>query len=372
MKLEQFVQLVKEPNLLNEQHIAELEQIIRTYPYFQSAQLLYAKALNNTNHIQYHQVLKKAAIIAGDRRVLYHLIHKKEIVAATEETDKSSIVTTIYNSQEKKQAVDVEKEKQEADEQEQKILQAIVELSHFNFSSPKMSELIFEPVSPESQEVKEHDEQSLSREEVKKMVIPGPDYTKNETNIDEVVATQVVTAFVEKEVLKVTEVEKPKAAEESSKEGGEEIEKSRSFQDWLRNCRTEKQPEPDNSQKKEELIAKPTKDTTEKPKEKQGEEAVLAPRKQTTTKSRIIDEVIKKEPRISPINPDKQFYSAVSTAKNSILEDEGLVTETLAKIYAAQGNYNKAIRAYEILCLKFPEKSVYFASLMNEIKAKLK
>ncbi len=84
------------------------------------------------------------------------------------------------------------------------------------------------------------------------------------------------------------------------------------------------------------------------------------------------EDVIKKEPKISRLNLDKNFYSAVDTARSSVLEDEGLVTETLAKIYAIQGNYNKAIRAYEILCLKFPEKSVYFASLIEEIKKQIK
>jgi hypothetical protein len=55
-------------------------------------------------------------------------------------------------------------------------------------------------------------------------------------------------------------------------------------------------------------------------------------------------------------------------AKESLIENEHLVTETLAKIYALQGSVNKAVRAYEILSLKFPQKSAYFASLIQKLK----
>lgn len=51
-------------------------------------------------------------------------------------------------------------------------------------------------------------------------------------------------------------------------------------------------------------------------------------------------------------------------------ELDDFYTETLARIYAEQGYYEEAIKVYAKLILLYPEKSAYFATLVNEVKSK--
>ena len=78
----------------------------------------------------------------------------------------------------------------------------------------------------------------------------------------------------------------------------------------------------------------------------------------------LIEEFIKNSPKIK-INNDYEVKSSFKTDQK--IKDE-LITETLAKIYMKQEKYNKAIKAYEILSLKYPKKSSFFADQINDIK----
>ncbi|MCF0190713.1 MAG: hypothetical protein HUJ96_05570 [Marinilabiliaceae bacterium] len=62
-----------------------------------------------------------------------------------------------------------------------------------------------------------------------------------------------------------------------------------------------------------------------------------------------------------------------SERRASIVEhdNEDILTETLAQIYINQQQYSKAINIFTKLSLKNPEKSVYFASRISELKEKI-
>ncbi len=83
-------------------------------------------------------------------------------------------------------------------------------------------------------------------------------------------------------------------------------------------------------------------------------------------KMQIIDDFLRKQPKIKP-KPDYQPAEALSVEEN-LRDSRFLMTETLAKLYVKQGKYDKALKAYEILILKYPEKSRYFASQMENIR----
>ena len=82
----------------------------------------------------------------------------------------------------------------------------------------------------------------------------------------------------------------------------------------------------------------------------------------------LIDEFLSNNPRISPLDKrDKDAVAPVVQSESSELVT-GLVTETLARLYAEQGHAAKAIQAYEILKLRVPEKSLIFAARIEALR----
>ncbi len=85
---------------------------------------------------------------------------------------------------------------------------------------------------------------------------------------------------------------------------------------------------------------------------------------QVEKKFDLIDQFIKNSPKIQFSQEKKSEPEIKISAK---IKDE-LITETLAKIYVTQKKFNKAIKAYEILSLKYPKKSSFFADQIIDIK----
>ena len=82
-------------------------------------------------------------------------------------------------------------------------------------------------------------------------------------------------------------------------------------------------------------------------------------------KAALIDRFIETNPKIAPIKPGSA--PAPQFELNSS-DNTHLMTETLARVYLEQKKYQKAIQAYEILILKYPEKSSFFADHISEIR----
>lgn len=82
--------------------------------------------------------------------------------------------------------------------------------------------------------------------------------------------------------------------------------------------------------------------------------------------SQLIEKFSKDAPKIiySPETHDAE----ANYGEESLEEDPNIVSETLANIYAQQGCVDKAVQMYEILKLHFPEKSCYFADLIEKLK----
>lgn len=72
------------------------------------------------------------------------------------------------------------------------------------------------------------------------------------------------------------------------------------------------------------------------------------------------------------IDRNKPITDEGDKASKSVLEPEDLVSPTMAKLYVKQELYEKALETYEKLCLKYPEKKVYFAAEIEKIKEIIK
>ena len=81
-------------------------------------------------------------------------------------------------------------------------------------------------------------------------------------------------------------------------------------------------------------------------------------------KKGLIDRFIAENPKIGPI---RETQSAQEWACESIMEDASLITETMARVYAKQGLFEKARKAYRHLSLKYPAKSTYFALQLKKL-----
>ncbi len=101
----------------------------------------------------------------------------------------------------------------------------------------------------------------------------------------------------------------------------------------------------------------------DKPHLEEGRENKVANKTNTTD---LIDKFIEADPRIRPV--DQGTPSEPIDIAASSVEEKEVISETLAEIYVKQQLYKKAIAMYHKLSLKFPEKSAYFASRIEELK----
>ena len=83
----------------------------------------------------------------------------------------------------------------------------------------------------------------------------------------------------------------------------------------------------------------------------------------TTDTEEIIERFLATSPKIIP----KEVIDYQADNESGNQDNHPLVTETLAQIFASQGHSGKARQIYQVLMLKFPEKSNYFADRIREL-----
>ncbi|MEI8006194.1 MAG: hypothetical protein WCI48_08300 [Bacteroidota bacterium] len=337
MNRQQFSELVKDPQTLGEGTITELQDLLREYPYCQTAQILLALNLLRQNNQAYPAQLKKAVAYAGDRKKLKEFLEiKKEQHHAV-----SNDAPAVYITEPDEQSggilqMPVATGSEQAGSAEPAILPAIPASTPATLAHPDAA------VSPLQASISEPQQES---------------YIEDSVISSEELALASPQAPSQEAVMKSTAVPLPSAARTSSAS----LEKMtrEELLDIVRKRLTEINDENKGKRIKPEKVIPPEETGN-------GAPVLRAVAEPGISKDELIEKFIREEPQMS--RPKKEFFSPTASSQKSNLDEEDIVSETLALLYAKQGNMQKAIHIYEKLSLRFSEKSRYFAAQIENLK----
>ncbi len=301
--------------------------LVHAHPWFQTAHLMRCIAERVHAAPDFEQSLKRAAVYAFDREVLFNLVmrpaleHKvmafdaavtgdETVVDAPANNPSGAVVTEPYT-------------------QEESALEPPAAAHD-------------EPASAAHEAAESHEEYS---EEEQDVTLDHPPVRANDyDDLQREILLEAITSTIEQEVsptplLPESSAETP-TAEPNQKQ----------------------KPKPRLSAYSEWLLSQSTLGHAQAPPQSVEEETVSSATKQST----LIDRFIELDPKITPGKAN--LFSTENLAKMSVVEDEAFVTETMAMVYAKQGHVKKAVKAFKLLSLKYPEKSVYFANQIKKLK----
>ena len=341
MNLEQVAHFVSHPHELTLQDAEALRSLTAKYPFSSVYPLLYLTALSNGKSPDLDLALQQHAFKLSDRTKLYYLL-----------TQSSGLQSPVSS------------------------LQSSVEVEELEVGSLEVKEPVVEPeiVPKETAIVSEEVEAEIAAEE------PVAEETEEPIDADLLDFDQLTEAFtleqhfevgaVAVDELRVGElpVDEFESSESDSLQSPAEVEQ---LEVGSLEVEAEEKPVTEEAPVSEADIDD-KKSFTSWLKSGQQQHVQAVPQEEMPKKlqaSELIDKFIEEEPSISRGKTD--FYSPSKKAKESLNEDAVPVSETLAKIYAAQGNYPKAIHVYHQLMLSVPEKKAFFAIQIDELKKKI-
>jgi hypothetical protein len=304
LQKQDFTYLLQQTESITKEQTSNITSVISKYPYFQPARALYLKGLKNSESFKYNQELKVTAAYTTDRSILFDFI-------TSEVFNQNEISLHIKQNSEHLKNIIV-------NDLEDISVRKSVTIDDALKQHIKNTEGVLDPNLFE--------EKSLS-EDVKQLI----------SNKEEIFNDP----FIEIDTVNI------KPTPEETLLLGKPLEfdktETHSFTEWL--TITSFKP-----------IVREDKKVTSK---KENNSANI------DSKLKIIDKFLSSNQKIKPI---KELTSKpLMPNLNSNLSD-GLMTETLARIYLEQKNYDKAIQSYKILSLKYPEKSGFFADQIKAVK----
>ncbi len=318
MELQELTYLLQHPEAVTAAQSDALASQTNAYPYFQPIRALYLKGLKLKESYKYNNALKITAAHTTDRSVLFDYI-------TSEVFQQNEISEQIKHNSESIKALEVNAADDISVEKSVTIDDALKEYI-------KATEGVLDP----------------DLFEAKIIITPKANFETPKIE-DSIISIDLKNITPEKKLKIGSPLEFDKS-------------ESHSFTEWLKI--TSFKPIVRDEDEGETENAVEVEIETEVENEHAG---FTSPFRE---KLAIIDKFISENPKIKPVKDNKPKPKLVN---NDDAVSDSLMTETLARIYLEQKNFDKAIQSYKILSLKYPEKSSFFADqikLVEELKAK--
>jgi hypothetical protein len=339
MNREQFINYLLHPEDLKAENAVALNSLLKEFPYFQSAQLLYLKSLHNDKSIHYQSQLKIAAAYSANRKSLYFLINgepKAKVIG--------SLATNIPVIHESEAIQALEVQSKELETKPEPVIEVVNRAVETEIRVPE------QPIVAAKQndlEVKQENT-FVAPVEVKSAPADSQLEKLNTSILSEAINSEALLELNALEAIPLvpqTQITEKVLGQDSApkiEKHTHESSETHSFLEWLKLSQSQFTNSDVEDLPQKVIKAKPD------------------------AKKVLIEKFITTEPRIVP--KKQEFYNPVNKARQSVMENDSIVSETLALVYLKQGNYQRALKSYEILSLKLPEKSAYFAAQILKIK----
>ncbi|PTX58534.1 hypothetical protein C8N46_11324 [Kordia periserrulae] len=352
MNISDFTYILQNPVHINAAQTEAIAAIAKQFPYFQAARVVHLKGLKNQDSFQYNQHLKITAAYTTDRSILFDFITSNTF----EQHEISSTIKETHNN-----INDIDVTAEEVVVNQHLLMEEAIK------TKIQEADAILDPELFQPKEIKVEPE--LESEPELEVEVETKTVTATETETPVETDTKKSKKKRKKDKKKK---KKEKAAKKvtSTSEAPEETlqlgkplsfnkSEKHSFAEWLQ--LTNFQPI-DRSDERPKII---TSEEETAPKEVTKSEKAAPNEAEKQKRFALIDKFIGKNPKITP---KPTLEKTINLASDASVDQSVLMTETLAKVYLEQKKYKKAIKAYDILILKYPEKSGFFADQIRAIK----
>ena len=362
----------------------DLEILIEKFPYCQNLHFLVAKKSHIEDHPDFEKWLNKAATYSTDRAYLYQLLHEvdfqKDYIFEGEKFDLGEIAPQ-KEIPAPEVVFDLENEKNKAKE----AYLLTEEKDYFEMENANETAVPLPAIATIIPSQNTDNQQITDEEEYEKPLVTLSDLMKQ--NEEETPKEEEEKLMTFSDLMHEEQPEKAAVKEEDD-------EPLMTFEELL------KQNEILENTEIEEKAAFILPENTEPKKEESELETVLYPMKKTlkpTPKSAFSswkksdeisigetlnhgEEILKVKEKIEKRmeseedkkkrkdEKKKKKQEGIVFVDKSLIPDESIATETLAKILALQGRKDEAISMFEKLKLQMPEKSTFFAAEIEKLK----